>query len=474
MNHFRGHPAGTATSGQNVVTVTPALHRHLATAARLPARRVGVLLLVIAGILVTAAPPAAADWVRDDQWQLAALTATRAWQYANGTGVTVAVLDSGVQADHPDLVGQVLPGADFVDGSTDGRYDFVGHGTTVAALIAGRDDDGAGVVGLAPRAKILPVRVLDSQNRYNDATVVAGGLRWAVDHGARVVNMSLGGSTPSPALADALGYAAANDVVVIACTGNATTGGPSEVWFPAREPGVVAVTGLAPGAGRTAPGGGTGGGQVTLWSGSLTGPETVLAAPAVNLLGARPGGYWRVQGTSFAAPLVTAAAALIRSRFPTLDAANVVNRLIRTAHDLGPPGRDDEFGYGEVDPAESLAAPVPPVTGNPLTERSPDAGPAPAPSANRWTGTDVDPDPPGLARARAAVPGSGRLLDRAALTGLAFLLILGGWTALVGRGTFGRRPPPRRPAPAHLRAGPPRLVPIRRLARRRRTGGEPP
>src|SRR5690349_20853535 len=116
--------------------------------------------------------------VRNDEWQLTALNAAAAWRYATGTAVTVAVLDSGVDAEHPDLRGQVLPGADFVDGSTDGRYDFVGHGTTVAALIAGHDDR-TGVVGVAPHARILPVRVLDAQNRYADSRLVAEGLRWA-------------------------------------------------------------------------------------------------------------------------------------------------------------------------------------------------------------------------------------------------------------------------------------------------------
>jgi len=92
----------------------------------------------------------------------------------------------------------------------------------------------------------------------------------------------------------------------------------------------------------------------------------VLTAPAVNLIGPRPGGYWKVQGTSFAAPLVTATAALIRSKWPTLDAPNVINRLIRTARDLGPVGRDDQFGYGEVNPVAALTASVPIVRRNPL------------------------------------------------------------------------------------------------------------
>jgi type VII secretion-associated serine protease mycosin len=326
-----------------------------------------------AGLVTVLLPaePAHADSVRNEQWQLGALNAEAAWELSTGRGVTVAILDSGVDASHPDLAGQVLPGVDLVDGATvDGRSDPVGHGTTVAALIAGKRDNN-GVVGIAPDAKILPVRVLDKQNRYDDAAVVAKGVRWAVDHGAQVINLSLGGITQSDQLASALGYAADHDVVVIACTGNIaqTTGTDLRVWYPAREPGVIAVTGLRNTSSTT-----TQQNWLTrstddqLWSGSLTGPETVLSAPASNLVGARPGGYWKVQGTSFAAPLVTATAALIRAKMPTLNAANVVNHLIATATDLGAPGRDDRYGYGLVDPVAAVTTNVPEVAANPLTD----------------------------------------------------------------------------------------------------------
>jgi type VII secretion-associated serine protease mycosin len=354
---------------------------------------VGATAALCAGLAVLglAPPPARADPVRDAQWQLSELDTGAAWDTSTGAGVIVAVLDSGVDADHPDLTDQVLAGADFVDGTTDGRTDPVGHGTSVAALIAGRDDDNAGVEGIAPDAKILPVRVLDELNRYDDATTVADGLRWAVDHGARVVNMSLGGSVHSDALASAIGYAYAHDVVVVACTGNEEPGAPTDVWYPAREPGVVAVAGLAragdPGSAASAvPGGGpapasAAGTGVAPWPGGLTGPYTVLSAPATDLLGAKPGGYWRVQGTSFAAPLVAASAALIRARWPTMDAANVINRLIRTADDLGPAGRDPRYGYGEVDPARALSAiGIRPVTGNPLLGPAAATEPASAPA----------------------------------------------------------------------------------------------
>jgi serine protease len=307
-----------------------------------------------AGSLLAEPSPLLGDSVREEQGQLKTLDVAGAWTYANGAGVTVAVIDSGVDADHPDLVGQVLPGLDLVDPEGNGEADLVGHGTTVSAIIAGRSDDSAGVIGIAPKARILPVRVLDQRNRYDDAIIVAKGVRWAVDHGARVINLSLGGNGSSAALAAALDYAFAKDVVVIACTGNVSASATTGVWYPAREPGVLAVAGMEQA------------GDV-LWSGSITGKETVITAPATQLVGARAGGgYWRVQGTSFAAPMVSGTAALIRSRWPTMPAGEVINRIIKTAKDRGSPGRDDTFGYGLVNPTGALTADVPAVYDNPL------------------------------------------------------------------------------------------------------------
>jgi len=330
--------------------------------------------------------PVRTDSVREQQWQLDKLDAEAAWRISTGRGVTVAVIDSGVDAAHPDLAGQVLPGIDLVQPSGgDGQSDPVGHGTTVAALIAGRSDDKRGVVGLAPKAKILPVRVLDEKNRYDDALIVAKGVRWAVDHGAQVINLSLGGSGDSDALAAALDYAFARDVVVVACTGNVTTSSNGTVWYPAREPGVVAVAGLENDTDR-------------LWSGSITGPETVLTAPATGLTGARPGGYWRVQGTSFAAPLVAASAALLRARWPDMSAGSVVSRLVQTARDLGPAGRDDRFGFGLVDPVAALNGVVSKRDRNPLDDNlSPGvSGFGRAPDAEMSTQPTRQPDQLGM------------------------------------------------------------------------------
>jgi type VII secretion-associated serine protease mycosin len=346
--------------------------------------RVGALSLTGLIAMLIGAPPAAAsvplappvaDKVRDEQWQLAALHAEAAWRISTGAGVTVAVIDSGVDATHSDLTGQVLSGLDLVDGRGVGFDDEVGHGTTVAALIAGRGDDARGVVGLAPGATILPVRVLDARNLYEDDRVVADAVRWSVDHGADVINLSLGSAVDSAALADAIDYAFERDVVVVACTGNKDPDKQNEVWYPAREPGVLAVTGLAHR------------GDSPLWIGSITGSTTVLSAPSNDLLGASPEGYWRVEGTSFAAPLVAATAALVRARWPEMSAANVVNRLIKTARDLGPAGRDSAYGFGEVDPVAALTDTVAEVRANPL-DNVPPPGKA---TFSRATGVPVAP-----------------------------------------------------------------------------------
>jgi type VII secretion-associated serine protease mycosin len=361
--------------------------------------------LVALVLLPTKPAPAGAaqDTIRTEQWQITMLDAQKAWDYSTGAGVIIAVIDSGVTAGHPDLRGQVLPGMDYVREGGDGTVDEAGHGTTVAALIAGSRGDGEGVVGLAPDAKILPVRVLDAANQYKDPLVVAEAIVWAVDHGARVINLSLGSERSDPALAEAIDYAFARDVVVVACVGNVVPNASSaQIWHPAREPGVIAVSGL-----------GTDG---KAWPGSLIGQETVLAAPAANLVGAKPKGYERVQGTSFAAPLVSATAALVRSRYPQMSAANVVQRLILTARDAGLRGRDSRYGFGIVDPVAALTrANVPSVDANPLDTTPPPGDAAFGPAGVRDSVTlrlsvvtSVSPAPPPAFRAAQADAAPGR------------------------------------------------------------------
>ncbi|HEX5596544.1 MAG TPA: type VII secretion-associated serine protease mycosin [Micromonosporaceae bacterium] len=395
MNALRGYRRGGATR----IAATALLAAILGAAVPGPASAVegGGTEPTVGAVVGLHVEPIALPVIRDDQWQLKLLNAPAAWQLSTGRGVTVAVIDSGVDASHPDLAHQVLSGADLVAESGDGRSDPVGHGTSVAGLIAGGSAD-RGVTGLAPDAKILPVRVLDEENRYDDSLIVAKAVHWAVDNGAQVINLSLGGSVKSPKLAAAIHYAFDRDVVVVACTGNQTDPEQTEVWYPAREPGVIAVTGLNQ-AGDD------------IWSYSLTGDAAVLAAPATGLVGARPGGYWQVQGTSFAAPLVAATAALIRARWPQMSAGEVVNRLINTARDLGPAGRDATFGFGRVDPVAALTSPLAQVDHNPLDDdlspavvgfgpapeaAAESASPAPQPQRKRFDGRIADISTGGL------------------------------------------------------------------------------
>jgi type VII secretion-associated serine protease mycosin len=357
-----------------------------------------------------AAVPARSNAVRDAQWHLGQLRAADAWRISTGVGVTVAVVDSGVDFRQADLVGQVIPGNDFVMPGGDGRYDPAGHGTTVAGLIAGRRDDDSGVVGLAPDAKILPVRVLNEQRKYDDPLTVAKGIRWAVDYGADVINLSLGGIEQFDSISDALAYAFRHDVVVVACTGNVGAfADDGKVWYPARETGVIAVAGLEQ--------------NRSIWDGSVTGAATVLTAPAAGVQAAIPGGYGRVYGTSFAAPLVSAAAALVRSEFPAMGAGDVVNYLVKSATDLGAPGRDDVYGYGEVNPYGALTDLIPMIGRNPLGDLTPltqsGFGHAPGRSAAAGTGGGV-----GAARAGmpGGPPGSARWIRLVAA--LTFVLVL--------------------------------------------------
>lgn len=433
----RGEQA--AVVGNRVVKLTPR-PRHVRGL-------LAVLLLALGLLLGVGAQPAAADTVRGQQWQLSFLDAPTVWRYSTGKSVTVAVIDSGVDATHPDLVGQVLPGVDFVDGSTDGRKDVVGHGTAVAAFIAGRGDDQTGVVGLAYRAKILPIRVLDPRNEYDSAATIAKAVRWAVDHGAQVINLSLGSADTAKVLSDALDYAFRRDVVVVACDGNLSNDRGAQVWHPAREPGVIAVSGVV----------NTG----AFWSGSLQGPQTVLAAPATQLIAAGlDHGYSQVQGTSFATPMVSATAALIRSRYPTLSAANVVNRLIETADDEGPLGRDNKYGYGIVDPLAALTASIPTVSRNPLLAApvtnqggsGPTATPAQAPTVVAHAQVPAAEQRSAAASTEASPLADRvqRLQSRALAVGAAIAAVLLFGAGGVAFALF-RRPPPRRRPPA----GPP-------------------
>jgi membrane-anchored mycosin MYCP len=325
------------------------VHKRSTPGLRLVAGACGVLVAVLGSLAPAGA--AHADDVQSKQWYLTTLHAKQAQKISTGKGVVVAVIDSGVQADHPDLAGQVLPGLNWPPGSAKhdkGWSDATGHGTAVAGIIAGiggRDH----LLGLAPGAKILPIEMAESL----PVSTIGPAITWAVDHGAKVINLSVVAESDPPGIAGAVRYALAHDVVVVASAGNLPL--DKTVHEPASIPGVLAVSGLDE--------------HGKFWTGSTSGPEVAISAPATNIYlisnhqaDGSPGGYATTPGgTSAAAPMVASAAALIRAKYPKMTAPDVINRLIRTADDAGPAGRDPQYGFGRLDIVKALTADVPSV-----------------------------------------------------------------------------------------------------------------
>jgi subtilisin family serine protease len=334
----------------------------------------------LAGALVTA-PGAFADSWRDKEYWLNEYGITAAWQVSKGAGVKVAIIDSGVDGQHPDLKGAVVGGTDASGAGDPNGQKSIGakpeHGTLVATLLAGRGhaspspsaspssspSPGSGVgpdgiVGVAPEAQILSVSAwLGSPNPAGrtDQEQIPEAVRWAVDNGAKVINISLGSTSPDwPQSWDAAFlYAEQKDVVIVAAAGN-RIGGNVQVGAPATIPGVLTVAGLD--RNRTAS-----------VDASSQGISIGVSAPAEKLVGGLPGGsYEDWAGTSGSAPIVSGVAALIRSKWPDMSAKQVINRIVSTAVDAGAPGKDPIYGYGILNAEAALKADVPEVTSNPV------------------------------------------------------------------------------------------------------------
>ncbi|SCD35244.1 Subtilase family protein, partial [Streptomyces sp. Termitarium-T10T-6] len=218
-------------------------------------RRALAAVCAAAVLALTPAAPAHADAIRDQQWALDALHTDRAWQTTRGDGITVAVLDTGVDFAHPDLTGQVLPGKDLVGfGAARGDSSWALHGTAMAGIIAGHGNGPGrtdGILGIAPEARILPVRViLESKDparakaRKTRGAALADGIRWAADNGADVINLSLGDDSesahPDPGEDAAIQYALSKGIPVVASAGNGGEKG-DRISYPAAYPGVIAV-----------------------------------------------------------------------------------------------------------------------------------------------------------------------------------------------------------------------------------------
>lgn len=369
------------------------------------------------GVLLAGSGSAGADQVRSAEWPLTVFhAADRVWPHSTGKGVIVAVIDSGVRATHEDLVGQVVPGRDFGTGG-DGRtdHDPEGHGTGMASLIAAHGHgpaDAEGVRGLAPGAEIMPLAVDSSGTAGFDSQEVTDAIRYATDHGAKVISMSLGSPTGDDAEAQAVAYAEAHDVVVVAAAGNE---GADQLDWPAAYPGVVSV-GAVDSTGA-------------LWADSNQGSQLTLVAPGVRVVAAgstSDSAYQISDGTSNATAYVAATAALVRSAFPQLTAGQVINRLVKSAANPDGANHDSRYGYGVVRPDAALIFDIPP---------GPSSGPLPQATAVP-TGAGAAPEP-----TQAATRDATRGISGWAYGGIAAvmaLLALGG-TAVGWRRTQRRR-----------------------------------
>lgn len=355
----------------------------------------GFLGIALTMLLAT---PAVADSWRDDQYWLDEYGFTKAWDTTMGDGVTIGVIDTGIDSSHQDLTGQVAGGFDASGtGETNGTTPMgpdPNHGTMVASLIAGhghgelpeleKDDDDEdssdddeddtateeperepieefgtdGIIGTAPEVELLSVSVLLDDSAADVPSVdqqIADGVVWLVDQGVDIINISLASSAQDwpESWDDAFLHAEENDVVVVVAAGNRASGS-NVVGAPATIPGVLTVAGLDEDG-------------TASWDASTEGITIGVAAPADPLVGALPGDeYAHWSGTSGAAPLVSGMAALIRAENPAMPAPQVINRILETAEDTGGAGEDNVYGRGIINAHAALTADVPAVDSNPM------------------------------------------------------------------------------------------------------------
>jgi len=287
---------------------------------------------------VRARPKAEAPAVPNDplwssSWSLAKTNAPAAWRLTTGASETVvAVLDTGIDLSHPDLQGSFVQGYDVVNRDDDPSDDH-GHGTMVAGVVAARANNGLGGVGACSRCTLMPVKVI-AGNGSGNASDVAEGIRWAADHGARVLNMSFILSGPDENVAQAIEYARSRGILVVAAAGNA---GTADVTFPAAYPGVVSVAGTDAADAR--------------YEWSSYGGWVRLAAPGCNLTTAPAAGYGDFCGTSSATAFVSGVAGLVRTFAPTLSPDAIEQALFASALRVG-----DFVSAGRVDAGAVVAS----------------------------------------------------------------------------------------------------------------------
>ncbi|MFB6670789.1 type VII secretion-associated serine protease mycosin [Streptomyces sp. NPDC056390] len=315
--------------------------------------------LLLVGV---AATPALAESTREEQWYLTAMQAESMWRTSKGEGVTVAVIDTGVDPSNPDLAGRILDGLDLAPDETgDEHTDYEGHGTGMAGLIAatGAYGNGQGAFGLAPGAKILPIRIPDGSNANNQYgaaeqfnKVAPKAIRYAVDRGAKVINISQGVLDGSAQLTESVDYALKKGALIFASTGNDGEG-TNRVEYPAATPGVVAVAAIGKDLHKT--------------DESTYGPQVDISAPGDEMIHAcsSKSGVCRSHGTSDATALASASAALIWSKHPNWTNNQVLRVMLNTIGGAANGDKRNDFtGYGSVRPRIALTNPGNPGPAN--------------------------------------------------------------------------------------------------------------
>lgn len=273
----------------------------------------------------------------DYQWNLSMIEAEVGWNLTRGNeNVTIAVLDTGVDLDHPDLIHRITEGYNAL-WDHDRPHDDNGHGTHVAGIIASQTNNREGIAGITWYNRIMPVKVMNAEGSGTSFDI-AKGIVWAADHGADVINLSLGNYEPSAVLEEAIQHAYRKNVIIIAAAGNENTDHPS---YPAAYPEVLGVTAIGKDRERA--------------EFSNYGDYVSVAAPGVNIASTYPNRqYAELSGTSMAAPHVTALAGLVKSLHPALTNEEVMNIITGTAVDLGEPGPDVYYGSGLIDIVNAL------------------------------------------------------------------------------------------------------------------------
>ena len=284
------------------------------------------------------------------QYSLDRMRVRDAWSLSKGGLGVVAVLDTGVQANHPDLSGRILPGYNFVN-NTSNAADDNGHGTWVAGIIAAKPNDGYGIAGISWSDKILPVKIMTREGT-GDTADLTSGITWAADHGATVINMSVGGFPSSTYVQEAINYAWNKGVVLVGAAGN---NGRQEHFYPASFTNVVSVSATQVND------------EFSHWSSFGSGVDVSAPGASVQTTNCTVctyashntwGEHTYISGTSFATPNVAGVIALIRARYPTYTPAQVVSRLTSTVDDLGYPGHDYRYGRGRVNAYRALGGSV--------------------------------------------------------------------------------------------------------------------